>query len=205
MLRIGLILLVTFVGFLLSDNKGGNASSSTYDESDYNDSAYTNEDEEIDDPFAGWEHLEEPIGDESFIEYRVTPASFTAGDEVEFEVAVGSFYGPVDGITISSRCTSGSKEGKYGLIDQHTKGAPWQTLDVEGMYKINDESGEMIRLPGLKPPQEEIYGYMLHTLKFKIPQDNEIIEMRIERPAMNLGSFHIPRLDFAFQANPRTE
>ena len=86
------------------------------------------------------------------------------------------------------------------MIQQPAEGEPWEKLEVEGMYVIDYETNEKSRVE--TPPMDEMFGYVLHTAEFTVPGGQEIIELRLEQPARDVGSFRIDTTDFAFQAYP---
>ena len=136
-----------------------------------------------------WEYLEEPFGDESYLEFKVTPKKYKAGDDVKLEVKVGSAYGPIEKAQVYFRCTNGSSQKEYGMLKDPSKGEIWTEIKKEGFY-INDE-GKTVKIKKVSS-YNGISGYTYYNFTFKVVDGKEKLELKINTPYRNI----------AFQAHP---
>lgn len=99
----------------------------------------------------GWTELGEAIGDESYVDYRLTPEEPQAGQPVKVEVLAGSAYGHFQGKAFV----------KTGAPESIGHGS--QAANAEGWQELKQVKS-LIELPetGKKTPVEELQGDELY-------------------------------------------
>ena len=164
-------------------------------------------------PYFRWTSIPEPFGDESSLEFKLTPVKIVGGQPVQIEVHAGSAYGPVTDTQVMVRTSSGSELSEFGYLSNPAEGQEWTEVAPEGtyvqVYQEHDDSWKEIR----HEPSDSNYqnhsfedsGHTRFVTSVTPTADKPIIELRWLTPSMAKDRYLKALADQAMQLYPRIE